>query len=312
MTWADLAIDFGKLKSIRRANASDSLDLAGKLGAKATASLLADFPKRPIRFTGGGAKSYFVFLVPGSEVRFSRPVNRTLFVDDPVEFATRWVALCAATKSSAGQGRLAFASHAVDELVYTAVIAFACAADLYGQGGRGAPGTFLEMVVGPMVATLSGRDETSSIAIPVPETNEIERVPTDLSFASPSEPLVLVIPTKISTRERISQAYVHQRILDAARPGGKDHRSILVIANENNVIAPKGVPPSGRLVDACTVQDTLVPSTIVLYQKYVAALAGLYYLDPPDRYLSGAISGFPRVGSFGQLLTEDLPNLLEA
>lgn len=291
--------------------ASASLEAVGKLGSKAIGSLRDEFPRRAIRFTGGGGKQYSVFMVAGSEVRFSRPVNDDLFIGDVAEFDARWVDLCAAVRAEAGQGTITLDPHAIDQLVYSAVIAFACCADLYGQGGRGAPGTFLEMVVGPLVSILSGRVETSSISIPVPETGEIERVPTDLSFVEPSEPIVLVVPTKISTRERISQAYVHQRILDAARPGDKAHRSILVIANENNVMAPKGLPPSGRTVDACTVQDTLVPSTIVLYQKYVAQLSGLYYLDPPSRYIAGGIVGFPIVRSFGHLLTGDLAALLQ-
>lgn len=311
VSWADLESDFGRLKTVRRGLASTSLDAAGKLGSKAIASLVREFPRRAIRFTGGGGKEYSVFTVRGSEVRFSRPVRNALFISDVDEFDTRWAEFCDAVQASAGRGAMAFDPVAIDRLVYSAVIAFACTADLYGQGGRGAPGTFLEMVVGPLVALLSGRAETSSISIPVPETGEVERVPTDLSFVELSEPIVLVVPTKISTRERISQAYVHQRILDAARPGDKAHRSILVVANENNVMAPKGVPPAGRTVDACTVQDTLVPSTIVLYQKYVAQLSGLYYLDPPSRYIAGDIRGFPTVRSFGQLLTGDLAALLQ-
>ncbi len=310
MTWADLDSEFRRLKQLRRSAPADSLDTAGKLGHKAISLLAIEFSSSPIRFTGGGGKSYSVFSLPGTAVRFSRPVNDALLISDPTEFADLWTDVCNASKVCAGTLALSLDADVIDRVVYSAVIGFGCLTSLYGQGGQGAPGTFLEMIVGPLVSQLIGRMETSSISIPIPETGQTETVQTDLSFVDPSDSVVLVIPTKISTRERISQAFVHQRILETARPLGKRHRSVLVIANENNVMAPPGTAPASRTIAVCYVQDTLVPGTIVMYQKYVAELSGLYYLDAPARYIAGNIPGFPPVGNFGKLLTNDLPALL--
>ena len=109
-----------------------------------------------------------------------------------------------------------------------------------------------------------------------------------------------MIPTKISSRERISQAYVHQRILDA--DGSRAFRSVLCIANENNMAG-------GRSLETAYLKDTLVPDTIVQYEAFIAKLAGLYYLDPPAGYLPPPPL-FPSVRQFHTLLTADLPRLV--
>lgn len=163
------------------------------------------------------------------------------------------------------------------------------------------------MVIGPMISLLSGRPERGEVVLPVPGTSEVERVKTDLTFGA-ERGRTLVVPTKISTRERISQAYVHQRILDAAQPG--KYRSILVACSENNVMAPKGTAKRDRTASVCWVQDTLVPRTIALYQRYVAELDGIFYLDPPAAYLAGGYPGLPHVATVGQLTHGELPALL--
>jgi hypothetical protein len=58
------------------------------------------------------------------------------------------------------------------------------------------------------------------------------------------------------------------------------------------------------------VTDTLVPKTIVLYQRYIAQLSAMYYLDPPHEYTTTPLVGFPQVKQFSALLTRDLPTLL--
>jgi hypothetical protein len=57
-------------------------------------------------------------------------------------------------------------------------------------------------------------------------------------------------------------------------------------------------------------KETLVPGTIALYQKYISHIDGIYYLDPPARYLNGSGRGLPKIGTVGSLLTEDLPGHL--
>jgi hypothetical protein len=293
---------FEAVRKIRRVDPKASLEAAGVVAVSALSELEGQAERHEIPWKGAGTKQYDVFAVPGSDANFSRGVNRTLFIADPAKFARQWSIFLGALERSKGSNALSgIKGLEVDRLFYTSVVGFGAAVDLFSAGNRGGPGTFFECLVGPSVAWLTGREEKSAVQVPFPATKKRIKVPTDLSFppAGPREG-TLVIPTKISTRERISQAYVHQRILDAYE--GRTFRSALCVANENNMA---GV----RSVKTAYLRDTLVPGTIIQYEAFVAKLAGLYYLDPPEGYLPPP-ELFPPVKRFHELLTLDLAELV--
>lgn len=306
--------DFQQLKLLRKLRPNQALDAVGNFGRDAVRVLSEHTEFHSFEFKGQGTKNYDIAARPGTQVGFSRAINRDLFIPDMDDYASRWSALASAVRSSAGQSILSgVESDEVNRLVYSAVIGYAAAVDLFNPGDRGGPGSYLEMVMGPIVSILTARQEGASISLPVPETGEVEVVTTDLSFVGDEGEIVLVVPTKISTRERISQAYVHQLILDRAKETtGITYRSALVIANENNTMFPKGLAAAAKTYEVGWTQETLVPGTIVLYHKYVSQLSGLYYLDPPNRYVLNPPATFPKVSTVGALLTSDLPELLEA
>jgi hypothetical protein len=309
MPLTQLRRDFAQLKKVRRLNPAANLQLLGQFARDALVVLTNECETEEITWRGGGEKRYRVFTADPARLRFSRVINQDLFIPSAEEFTQRWHNFVQLVLGNAGRETVAgIATSELDRLFYTAVIAYASAVEIFQPGDRGGPGTYFEMLVGPTIAVLTGRAETGAVILPVPDTNEVEKIPTDLTFAARSQGITLVVPTKISTRERISQAYVHQLILEAARPG--QYRSILCIANENNVMFPVGVSAQEKTTSVAFARDTLVPGTIVLYQRYVSQLSGLYYLDPPDEYLSGRYKGFPPVKRFGHLLTQDLPSLL--
>lgn len=315
MPLTELTRDFKKLKQVRRAvPPADALVLVGKFAVDALTVLAMHAVAHDFEWKGGGHKTYRVYTLADQERPFSRPINTDLFLADPTDFREHWDEFveCATSQASANKRALdGMDADLVGRLFYTAVVGYAAAVDLFRRGDRGGPGTFFEMAVGPTLSLLTRRPETGSIVIPVPEIeNETETVPVDLSFISADEDVVLIVPTKISTRERISQAYVHQRILESASMDGKIYRSVLAICNENNVMHPSGTPETDRTYANGWAVDTLVPGTIALYQRYVSQLSGLYYLDPPPRYIDEQLPGFPPVHRFGQLLTTDLPGLL--
>ena len=76
------------------------------------------------------------------------------------------------------------AGHDVDRLFYTAVIGFGATIDLFSAGNRGGSGTFFECLVGPKVASLTGRREQSSVEVPLPGTRKRSKVTTDLSLSA--------------------------------------------------------------------------------------------------------------------------------
>lgn len=311
MPLARLQADFETLRRTRRVDPHGALRGVGRFASEALKLLDARCRNEDIAYKGRGDKRYGVFVVPGTDRPFSRPFNRELFVSSSEEFEALWSAFTEALLDGgrSGTGRISgFPGEEVDRAFYTVVIGYAAAVDLFSRGNRAGPGTLFEMVVGPAISLLTGREEAGDVRLQVPDSGAVETVKTDLSFVGREGETILVVPTKITTRERIVQAFVHQRILDVARPG--TYRSVLCIGSENNVACSRGAAERDKTYDNCWVQDTLVPGTIALYENYVAPLSGLYYLDPPAPYLEGAYGGLPPVRRFGALLTEDLPPLL--
>jgi hypothetical protein len=236
---------------------------------------------------------------------FSRPINVDLFINDRSSFRDRWNAVRGALGASGGVGRLrGFEAEDFDRVLYTAALAYAAASDL-ALAGRGSPGTYFELLIGPIISQLSGRPEGGAVILPVTPTFS-ESINVDLTFPLKGKP-TLVVPTKLTTRERIVQAFVHQRILETSDPGG--YISVLCASSENNVLAKKGTT-APRSPAQSQLTDTLVPKTIALYQKYVAELGGLYYLDPPQPYIDRVYDGLPVIGRLSTFVIRDLSKLL--
>lgn len=301
----ELRAGFARLTRTRRTTPEQALIKIGRVASQALEELNTNATSHPIAWAGGGAKSYKVFSMAPDLTTWSRGINTALFIDDPRAFEDGFHQL--ANSIIANRGTLAIygtPSESIDPVLYTTVLSFAAITDLYNLG-RAVSGTFFEMVVGAVLSLLTGRPETGDVILPVPGSTEPEVIKVDLTFNGPADGVSLAVPTKISTRERISQAFVHARILDTARPGG--YRHILCIVNENNAFNYTNEP---RTIQSLYLRDTLVPRTIALYQRYVAQLDGLYYLDPPQRYLTGEIAGLPPVKRFSALLLGDLVDLL--
>ena len=172
---------------------------------------------------------------------------------------------------------------------------FSICYDLWRPGSRKTPGTFFEILVGSLVQAVTPR-LTRRAHVPLLEPGE--SVSTDIVFLEPGERGGLAIPVKITTRERIVQPFAHQRILDAVFGEGR-FRSILVCVSEMQRQRDTGA------------NAICVPGTIRQFQRYLAPLAGLYYLDPPARYLRDDVTGLIPVGTLGDLLAHDLPSRLE-
>lgn len=297
---------FDRLRRQRRLAPTSTLPILGEFAADNLIHLLQNTDSHRISWQGRGDKSYYVFT-PRNEIhRWSRAINEDLFVSDPSEFKARWDRFSDSVASNVGEHSVpAELGPEIDTACYTAVMSFAANLDLFNPS-RGASGTLFEMIIGPMIAALTNRTESGDIRIEVPGGYGHDTVKVDLTFHDLHGGTSLAVPTKISTRERISQAFVHARILQVASPGR--YRNVLCILNENNVFYFRGTQE--RTVNTIFVRETLVPKTIALYQRYLASLEGLYYADPPEPYLIGAPAGLPRVAHISSLLTGDLRELL--
>jgi hypothetical protein len=102
------------------------------------------------------------------------------------------------------------------------------------------------------------------------------------------------LPVKMSTRERVVQAWAHQRLLDAAYGHGV-YRGIMVLFSETKLDSR-----SLEVVEIC------VPDQWLAYQSLLARMDRIYYFDPPQRYcsLSAQFSKLIVVKQFGEFFIE--------
>ena len=80
------------------------------------------------------------------------------------------------------------------------------------------------------------------------------------------------LPVKMSTRERVVQAWAHQRLLDAAYGAGA-YRGIMVLFAETKLDSK-----TLEVVEIC------VPDQWLTYQSLLAQMECIYYFDLPVRY----------------------------
>ena len=80
------------------------------------------------------------------------------------------------------------------------------------------------------------------------------------------------LPVKMSTRERIVQAWAHQRMLDTAFGSGS-YRGTMVLFSETKLDSR-----TLNVVEIC------VPSQWLTYQTLLASMECIYYFDMPNRY----------------------------
>lgn len=297
-----ITVDFERIKRARRVNGLSTISAVGHLAKDTVAYAQSNLASTSIAWAGPDSRQSEVLTLGG---KWSRPLNTDLLIRDPRAFGAAWDKFERGVVASAGTGFLSgMTPYEVNTVCYTATALFAACVDLF-KPSQATPGVFLELLTGASVAVLSGRPETGDVLLVLPGGLGAETVKVDLTFVQQAG-VSLAVPTKTSTRERVSQPYVHARILEAAQPGR--WRTVLCVVNESNAT---WLHPSGsKTVSNLAVKETLVPKTIVLYQKYVASLAGIYYMDPPPSYLGGKIPGMPPVATYGEFLTRDLGTLL--
>lgn len=232
----------------------------------------------------GGGKSYFAFT-DGKEL--SRPVRSDLFLDNPDDLVRAWNEMLKAINPD--QMKCLLPDNLINSVLYTAVISFAASFDIWKKSSRKTPGTHFEVILGSLISLLlPDFVRTKFIRIP----GQSESVSTDIVFGTDRGGIV--IPAKITTRERIVQPFAHQRILDSVFPIGS-YQSVLLCVSETQ-----------RDSKTEFVKDICVPGTIRLFQAHLSKLNAIYYLDPPLRYMEKDITDLLKVSDYGQFFREDL------
>lgn len=221
----------------------------------------------------------------------------------------------------------------VTKILYNTIVPFCVCFDLWKPKSRKTPGTFFEVVLGTIIGLILPTYTNRTKHIPLPFAVEpngfaasiIDTPQNELLVAGEEQGILtdsegedgsldmgqvatdivfdwrgtgIVIPAKITTRERIVQPFAHQRILDGVFGEGR-YVSLLMCVSETQ-----------RSDNDRRVNEICVPGTITLFQRHLARLGGIYYLDPPERYMALGRSGIVQVQSLGALLTYGLAGIL--
>ena len=285
-------------------------------------------------WNGPSGKSYSIFFSDGNR---SRPFLTNHLVSTE-SFISLWDQLI--NSANPAINGFSLSEELVTKTLYNIIVPFCVCFDLWKPKSRKTPGTFFEVVLGTMISMIlpptiartkhiqlpfsvspainaaAGYNRSVSL-VDAPQNEllvdsesqsahlneEVEdqgldmgQVATDIVFDWNGTGIV--IPAKITTRERIVQPFAHQRILDGVFGEGR-YVSLLMCVSETQ-----------RSDNDQRVNEICVPGTITLFQRHLARLGGIYYLDPPERYMTLGGLGIIPVQSLGALLTIGLVDIL--
>ena len=207
-------------------------------------------------------KSYGAFLHHGAP---SRPVCLELFPDSDAQFRD-------ATDAFAGD-LAALPPAQVTRAIYSIAMAFCAANDAAKSNDRKTPATFFEILAGHLVARVLGVQPHRSIRVLDMDADHAE-LPTDYWFDLGPQRQKIHLPVKTSTRERAIQVWAHQRILDGVF--GTGGLTGVLVALAETKLDRKEL----NVIEIC------VPEQWKMYQRYIAPIHRVYYLDPPAAYLA--------------------------
>lgn len=207
-------------------------------------------------------KTYFAFR---QETRMSRAVNSGLFIEDEAlraRFLDKMRAQPDLTWSSTIE---------CNRFLYTIAIGFCAMSDVTADNDQKTPGTFFEMFVGHLLSLTFGVKPRNQVDVLTVE-DERSTLPTDFIFDLGPGRMKFHVPVKTSTRERAVQVWAHQRMLNGVYGDGR-FKGILVALAETKVDRRKL-----EVVEIC------LPDQWAVYQRFVARMDRVYYLDLPAKY----------------------------
>ncbi len=227
------------------------------------------------------SKEYWAYHRKGTPKLLSRPVNAQLWEPAPKKISAWW---------NRWRNKEAISVRDLAQLTYTVAAAYCVAVDLFDRGNKKGPASYFEYYVGHLYAAEIGINPTTAVTIPIGAKQV--RLTMDLLFFPPSG-AKLHVPVKISTRERVVQAWAHHRILEAAY-GKAVFKGLLTVFAETKLD-----------LQTKEVTEICVPDQWLAYQTHLAVLDRIYYFDPPQRYLELA-QEFPviKLKQFGQFFVE--------
>ena len=228
-------------------------------------------------------------LAPGKEyVSFARngivarPANRSYFTADAEVIARDWRRF---TDGNLDAGQ-------IERMMYTVALAPCLAIELFNRNDKKSPATYFECMIGHLFAKSLDIDPVRSATLPV--AGRSVRMTMDFLFETAEDLPNIHLPVKMSTRERVVQAWSHQRLLDSAYGSGS-YQGIMVVFSETKLDARKR-----EVVEIC------VPDQWLAYQTLLAKMERIYYFDIPVRYqeLTNNFGELIKIKPFHEFFTE--------
>jgi hypothetical protein len=227
-------------------------------------------------------KEYISYAKNDATKLLTRPVNKDLFIADSNYLDKNWSAWLAGTLDKADLARIS----------YTVAVVPCLGMELFDRQNKKGPATYFECFVGHVFAREFGANPRKKVTLPVEGRNV--RMTMDFIFDIPKTPKSMHLAVKMSTRERVVQAWAHQRLLDAAF-GPDKFFGVMALFSETKLDLRKK-----EVVEIC------VPDQWVAYQKHLATIDRIYYFDTPSRYdaLAASHPGLLHIKQFGEFFKE--------
>lgn len=226
-------------------------------------------------------KNYITFQRTDAPGIVCRPANTALFNIDSKIISQRW--------SDWRKARLSTKEMA--SMSYTIALAPCLAMELFDRQNKKQPATYFECLVGHVFAKAIGvnprREQKFAIH------GQSTRMTMDFLFDM-KKGRHIHLPVKMSTRERVVQAWAHQRLLDSAF-GDNSFKGIMILFSETKLDNKKL-----EVVEIC------VPDQWLAYQSLLSQMDRIYYFDVPIRYLE-LTKKFPEllpIKNFGEFFNE--------
>ena len=202
-------------------------------------------------------KEYFSFRRNNT---IARPVNREFFAIDAPLIARNWQSWMDESLDARN----------LRQTLYTLALAPCLVMELFDRNNKKGPATYFECLIGHIFAKLLGVEPTKGTELPV--AGRSVRMTMDFLFQTDENSPNIHLPVKMSTRERVVQAWSHQRLLNSAYGDGH-YKGIMVLFSETKLDSR-----SREVVEIC------VPDQWLIYQTLLAKMDRIYYFDMPNRY----------------------------
>lgn len=262
---------------------------AKSLTSPATRALIREVCRTTLHFLNNDAehiqlvskvpnKNYVSYRTDGA---VARPANSALFEPEVATFDDNWNAW----------ERGSLDKPALLKLLYTAALAPCLGMELFDKQNKKGPATFFECFIGNLLATQLKREPTRNAKLKIKDAQI--RLTMDFLFDPIGDTAGLHVPVKMSTRERVVQAWSHQAILDSAYGDGK-YLGLMILFSETKLDSRKL-----EVVEIC------VPDQWLAYQTHLAKMDSIFYFDLPDRYakMAQTYPDIMKVGTIEQYIT---------